>query len=77
MSDPVVFIFFPNPQVIRVGPVRVGFDQAALFSFGAWTIGVELSLPFLLWLSVHVLGLCTFIYQDGYFVLDSYYGFVM
>ena len=56
MSDPVVFIFFPNPQVLRVGPVRVGFDQAALFSFGAWTIDVELSLPFLLWLSVHVFG---------------------
>ena len=76
MSDPVVFILFPTLRLSEWAGTS-GLDQAALFSFGAWTIDVELSLPFLLWLSVHVLGLCTFIYQDGYFVLDSYYGFVM
>ena len=52
MSDPVVFIFFPNPQVLRVGLALVGFDQISLSIFWSLDRDVKPSLSFLLWLLV-------------------------
>ena len=47
MSDPVVFIFFSNPQVIRVGLALVSLDQTAISIFWAWIVEVKLGLSFL------------------------------
>ena len=52
MSDPVIFIFFPNPQILRVGLALVGFDQIALSIFWSLDRDVKPSLSFLLWLLV-------------------------
>ena len=77
MSDPVVVYLFPNPQVFRVGLALVGLDQTAISIFWAWTVEVKLGLSFLLWLLSMQWDYVLLFYQDGYYVLDSCYGFVM
>ena len=52
MSDPIVFIFFPNPQILRVGLALVGFDQIALSIFWSLDSWSKARLSFLLWLLV-------------------------
>ena len=78
MSDPVVFIFFPQPQVIRVGLVLVGFDLIAvsiLWSLDLWS-EAELIFPFMA-ISYEV-GLCTSIFiKMDIMYLTLVYGFVM
>ena len=62
MSDPVVFIFFPNPQVLRWILAVVELDRIAVPAFGS--LGrckapvIQLS-SLLLWLLYERVGLCT------------------
>ena len=67
MSDPVVFIFFPNPQVLRVGLVPVGFDWIAVSIFWSLDRWSKAQFIFSFMAISCVVGLCTFIYQDGFF----------
>ena len=69
MSDPVVFIFFPNPRVLRVGLALVGFDQIALSIFWSLDRGCKAQFIF----SIMAIKLCSGIMYFCFIRMDIMY----